>query len=399
MKYKKIIIASFIIIAISIYFFSSKKKIDIKVSVAKSGNVIDFIEEIGSIKNINQEYVYSKVNGRINNIYVEEGDIIKNNQILATIDTRDNTLSIKAITEKINSIKATYMAGKSQASLQVERDKAYLNESIRKLNSTKELYKEKVVSLETYKDTLNRHEMAKNSLEKSKEEYKKYISSEITNAFESQIRELEYEREKLQNIEKASKIYVEKNGQVLDVLVKNQEYITKGMPLFEVGEYNNYYMEVDVLAEDSSKLYIDGDVFIEDSDLDMNLKGKIIKIYPKAFSKESDLGISQKRVRIEIKLIGDYNKLLSGYECNVKLIKANKKGVLVIPKNSIFKYNNKDFVFVIKNQLTKLQEVKIGLKGNENVEIKEGLKKGDIVVVSPSNELEENTLVNPIKIN
>ncbi|MBK5252728.1 MAG: hypothetical protein JJE29_08880 [Peptostreptococcaceae bacterium] len=46
-------------------------------------------------------------------------------------------------------------------------------------------------------------------------------------------------------------------------------------------------------------------------------------------------------------------------------------------------------MFVAEDNSAKLIEVSVGAKGNERCEILEGLGENDIVIVSPSDELED----------
>ncbi|MCT4595503.1 MAG: efflux RND transporter periplasmic adaptor subunit [Anaeromicrobium sp.] len=391
---KKLIIGILVVGIMGSVFFSMNKKVHVKVSKVRKGNVVKYIEETGTIKAIEQEKIYSKIRGTLSKIYVKEGDLIDESLLLAQIDTKDNSLTMKGINEKINLLKSQYETNKKQAELKVDKNKANYDEAKRKLDSTKKLYEERVVSLDEYKKTLNQYVIAENLLESSKEELKKYISQEVTNSYESQINELKYELEKLKNKESDGNIYADKKGKILDVLVKENEYVTEGTSLFEMGNTDKYHMEVDVLGEDVVKLQNGGEVLIEDEDLGVNLQGTISKIYPKAFTKVSDLGIDQKRVKVDIHINGDTSKLMADYEVDVKLIEDMKEDVLILSKNSVFKYKDGDYVFLVEDNRAKLREVELGLKGQDNVEIIKGLKVGDMVILSPSDEIKENIKVN-----
>ncbi|PAB58664.1 efflux RND transporter periplasmic adaptor subunit [Anaeromicrobium sediminis] len=391
---KKLIIGIVAIGIMGSIFLTMNKEVDVKVSKVNKGNVVKYIEETGTIKALEQENIYSKISGTLSKIYVKEGNLIDESLLLAQIDTKDNSLTMKGINEKINLLKSQYGTNKKQAELTVDKNKANYDEAKRKLDSTKKLYEQRVVSLDEYKRALNEYTIAENLLESSKEELKKYISQEVTNSYESQINELKYELEKLKNKESDGTIYADKSGKILDVLVKENQYVTEGTILFEMGNTDKYYMEVDVLAEDVIKLKTGGEVLIEDEDLGVDFDGTISKIYPKAFTKVSDLGIDQKRVKMEIDINGDTSKLMADYEVDIKLIEDMKEDVLVLSKNSVFKYKDSDYVFVVENNKAKLREVELGLKGEDNIEIVKGLKDGDVVILSPGDEIKEDIKVN-----
>lgn len=396
--YKKIIIGVIPIFIIIGIMFVSKKPVVVKAHKVTNGNVVKYIEEIGTIKAFEQEKIYAQRSGIIGEIYVEEGDLIDSKTLLAKIDTKDNGLDIKVLEEKINGLKASFNNDKIQAQLKADADLENYYEAKRKLDNIQNLYEQGVVAQEQYKIALNGYAISENTLKSSQETLKIYNSKEMNNEYESQIKGLEYEIKKLKNKENDGFIYAIIDGKILDVYVKENEYVNMGDNLFELGNTNKYYIEADVLGEEILNLREGSKVLIEDEDIDIKESGKIRKIYPKAFSKKSDLGIDQKRVKIEIDFDNqDLSKLRVGYEVDIKLIEEVKEDTLYISKNSLFKYKGKDYVFIIKDDKTVLKEIKIGLKGEENVEVIGGLKERDLVILSPGDDLEDGIKVSVSK--
>jgi len=223
-----------------------------------------------------------------------------------------------------------------------------------------------------------------------REEYKRYTSNLYITSYESDEKVLKNELEKTEIRKEDSLILGDVDGILLDVFIKKGEYVIPGTKLFEVGEKDSYYIEAEILAEDAVKLKIMNRVIIGNGEEFSFVHGKISKIYPKAFEKISDLGIEQKRVKIEIEFDRPIQNLMVGYEVDIELVERSKNDVIAVPKNSVFKYHDQDYVFKITSDKAMLFEVKEGLKGKDRVEILDGLKEGDKIVISPSNQLEDN---------
>lgn len=72
---------------------------------------------------------------------------------------------------------------------------------------------------------------------------------------------------------------------------------------------------------------------------------------------------------------------------------GTKKNVITIPLNAIVFKEGKTYVFLYENGRAKQKEVIIGDMTMEEIEIKEGLKEGDLIIVSPLDKISDNTKV------
>jgi HlyD family secretion protein len=149
-----------------------------------------------------------------------------------------------------------------------------------------------------------------------------------------------------------------------------------------------------VLIEDVVGVKLGSSVVIDGEDIGIkNMKGTVRKIYPKAFSKMSALGIEQKRVKVEIDFNSTVEDLRPGYDMTVKIITQSKNDTLLIAEKAVFNYQGKDHVFVNENGLAKLRAIEKGLESNEQVEVLKGLNEGDEIILSPDETLEEGVKI------
>jgi HlyD family secretion protein len=116
-------------------------------------------------------------------------------------------------------------------------------------------------------------------------------------------------------------------------------------------------------------------------------------IHPNAFTKFSDLGIEQKRIRAEIDFDDKPENIKPRYDLELKLILRESENTLIIPENSVFKLDGKNFVFISDNGTARLREVETGIKSGRDIEVLSGLQEGEYVIESPDEELEEGKKV------
>ncbi len=387
---KKWIIILLVVAAAAISGVIFEKKEEVTVFDVKKGRVIKSIEESGTVKAEDQRNIYSKINGRIIEIYREEGDLIDKDTVLAELDMKNTDFSEKELKEKINLLKSEYRINKKRIALNIERNETLFNEAERIYKIKKTLYDEKYISKDEYQKAYAEYLIAEKKLIEVREEYKRYTSNLYVTSYKSDEKVLKNELEKTKVRKEDSLIFGGLDGILLDVFIKKGEYVIPGTKLFEVGAKDSYYIEAEILAEDAIKLKVMNKVIIGNGEEFPLVHGSISKIYPKAFEKISDLGIEQKRVKVEIEFDRPVLNLMVGYEVDIELIERAKEGVIAVPKNSVFKYRGQDCVFKILSGKAVLSQVKEGLKGKDRVEILDGLESGDKIVVSPSNELKDN---------
>jgi len=407
MKKQKIIIGlAVLLIIIGIaYVIKGGREIEAEVVEVERGDVTSFVEETAVVKSRNQRTIYAQTMGEIQEIRVEEGDFVRKGETIAVVDTTKNELQIKMMEAQLEGLKAVYREALKgadeekikQAEASVRSLQIRVEQARREAENSKKLYEEDAISYEAYKNAVDNLALQEESLKIAQNELallKKGASSNILKQHQAKIKELEYQIEMLKQSREDLVITSSISGTVLDVLVKEGIYLQPGMAMFEIGDTHRLYVEADILIGDVGEIKEGADVIITSDDLNMKLiKGKVSKIYPKAFSKMSDLGVEQKRVKVEIDLLEQSPKLKVGYEVTAKIITAFKNDVLYVPKSAVFEKENEKYVFVVENHRAALRKVETGIEGEDVVEIKSGLTEGETIILYPDNDIEEGITI------
>lgn len=102
---------------------------------------------------------------------------------------------------------------------------------------------------------------------------------------------------------------------------------------------------------------------------------KVTKIAPRETSKDSDI------FYITTLVLDDANVLLRpGMTADISILVGQKDDVLLVPKRLVIKRNNKDFIKILKNNDAVEVPVRVGLEGDDDVEILEGLTTDDKLI-------------------
>ncbi|MDF2892717.1 MAG: efflux transporter periplasmic adaptor subunit [Clostridia bacterium] len=391
---KKIIWIGLIVLVIAIAAYSmtaSKKPIAVEIGTVEKGTIQEFVEETAVVQLKNETAVYATEGGKVLESMVEIGQEVKAGDVLLRMDAESMALQIKNLEAQKQAVAAQYAAAKEPASAaeisrlnaQVRAAEITYNEAKRLMDNNYALYQSGAVSLEVYQGAKASYASAEAGLEAAKsslEIAQSSLSGNVKKQFEAQLAGIQANIEILQKKRTDLSVASPINGVVLTGNIQKGAIVQPGMLLFEIGDRSGMYLESDILIDDIVNIKEGSVVLIENDDLDIkDAKGTVQKIYPKAFSKMSDLGIAQKRVKVEIDFNDTIPNLKSGYDMTVKIITASNENALLMDEKAIFEYEGKDHVFVNENGVARLRTA--------------GLKEGEKVILSPDEKLAEGAKV------
>ncbi|ATW28969.1 hypothetical protein DCMF_27980 [Candidatus Formimonas warabiya] len=409
MKKKKrmIWIGTAILLAVVGYYgvMSGSQAVKVDTGTVSSGDIDEYVAETAVVQMADHTSVYAEEGGRIIEVMAEVGDTVKKGEVLARLDDREVDLQIQALEAKKQSAVAQYQEAKEPADQEeINKLKAQLqsaqvsyNEAKRVAENNKALYESGAISLDAYQDSLTQLAAEKSGLETARSDLavaQKGASANVREQYEGQIGEIEAQIGLLQKQSNDLTIKAPMDGVVMAKEIEPGSFVQPGTLLFEMGDQKGIFLESDILADEIADVKQGATVFMENEDLGIkDGKGTVRKIYPKAFSKTSELGIEQKRVKVEIAFANNMEILKPGYELDIKIITQSKKDTLLIDENAVFEYQGKDHVFAIENGRAKLRAIEKGIESDEKVEVLKGLKEGEKIILSPDEKIEDGTKV------
>lgn len=384
---------------------TGQKPMAVELSTAVNGEIEQYVEEIGEIQLDERLGLYNVASGVVNHVYVSVGDTVKKGQLLAQMDYQSAELQKKDLAAQAQVVNAQYQEAKkpvkaseiTRLTTQLKSAQLLYDEAKRNLADNEALYKAGAVAESAYRTLvveLSNKEVNLQNAKSSLSAAQEGLSVNLKNQYKAQLAEIDSRMGLLDKQLKDLGITALADGVVLTRNVESGQYVQPGKMLFEIGSGGKLHLSCDLLFEDLAGLQVGTQVRIENEDLGIkDLKGKVSKIYPIAFTKVSDLGINQKRVTVKVALEGDLKTLKPGYELTAKFITQKRENTILVDKKALFEYEGKDSLFVNENGKAKLRVVERGLENTDLVEIVSGLQAGEEVILSPNEDLEEGMAV------
>ncbi len=189
------------------------------------------------------------------------------------------------------------------------------------------------------------------------------------------------------------------SGRVLRVFEENARVVPAGTPLLEIGDPTDLEVVIEVLSRDGAAITPGTRVELEQWGGPAPLQARVRLVEPAAFTKVSALGVEEQRVRVIADLTTPPEQRLNlgdNFRVDARIIIWETDQALKIPSGALFHTGQSAAVFVLGSTRAQLRRVKAGQSSGAEVQILEGLKTGDVVIIYPGSRIQEGARVSRI---
>lgn len=330
----------------------TEKTVPVKVYKVKNDRIENAIKITGSISAGEDVIVYAKVSERVERIFVKPGDRVSQGQTLAVQYNAIFRQGVEAAESAVKSAEA-------QAKL-VAQD----------FERMKTLFDQRAISQQQFDQVKTQNESVELMLDQAKVQSKQ-AKEQYDNSF----------------------IKAPFSGIAASVFVEANQMVTAGIPIVQVINPRSMKAKIKIPSTDIKGIF----------------KGQNVKINFPAVPGKSYFGIIAqidqavdqftKNLQIEVLIKNPDDMIKSGMFAEFLIETDIKENSLIIPENSIQSRTEvmidretglqnsirKYLVFIVKNDVAQLVEVKTGIVNDGRAEILSGLKSGDVVIVVGQN--------------
>lgn len=324
-----------------------EKVVNVRAGLVEKQSLKPFVQSVGTLKPDEEVIVSSEIDGILRGLKVQEGSAVSKGMLLAQINDIDYRLEVNRAEAALRQAKASL----ANAKVEFERKEA--------------LYREDLVTRQQYDDVVARRILAEGEVERA-------------------AGSLDLAREKLAR----TRIHAPMGGIVKEKKVTPGDYIRNGTALLVIVRNNPIKLSFTVTERDAASLKIGQEcLFKVDSLPDREFKGKLNVIYP-------SLEERTRTLQAEAQVPNPQMALKPGLFARVTLYTGPPSDKVVIPVTALLYEGSKIKVFVIEGGKAREQFVKTGAKYGETMEITEGLKGGEQLVVVGQNNLAQGVKIN-----
>lgn len=353
-----------LMIGVSVYRQVFAKGPSVKVAQISQEEVSSLLMIPGTVKLEEEQVVYSSPEkGELKEFLVKEGQTVKKGSVLAKLQN-------------------------PQLDLEREQNKLAIESANLKITQLEN----KIKQLKDKESTLAK--------QVGKEEAKKQLAPELEQAeMEKKLANIELKQASLQKdllSKRQSELEIKSSidGVVLSVQDPNtsSREASNLEPLIHIGKLEGL-TAAGLLSEYDSLKVSNGQKVTLRSDAvpEQEWQGQItmISVLPQQ-QNQSGLQSGSQAVQypVTVKISGDTKALKPGFQLIME-IETEKKMAMVLPVNSLHDDGDQPYVYLLKDGKARKQKVKTGITSGEKMEILDGVKKSDKVIVQGPEQLKD----------
>jgi len=338
--------------------------------------------------------VLSKVSGILEKIQVEQGDRIKENQVVAMVEREEKEAQLQEAQAALDVLRARWAQMETgarpeeitQSKQLVRQTKASWETSLDNYMRLKNLKERDFISQQRLDEAMLQVTLSEAEYRSAKEKLtllRKGARQEDRDALLAQIRQAEASLRLTQIHLKNTTLRAPISGIISKRFLDQGSFVSTTTPIVRIVAMDRIKVLVQVVENELAQLRC----------------GAKAEIYVDAYQKQVFRGgvscISptvdpeSRMADIEIQVDNKDHRLKPGMFARVNLLVQRRDGVLLLSKDSLMREHGHTRVFVHENGRALLREVSLGLEGEKYVEVVSGLQEGEEVIVAGQYELKD----------
>ncbi|ABR46424.1 efflux transporter, RND family, MFP subunit [Alkaliphilus metalliredigens QYMF] len=328
----------------------------------------------GKIHANDEAMVLPKIPGRVTSVNVKLGDFVQKDSVLFTIDQKDVLRSIEQAEQSVNLAQRSV----EQAENAVETTKI-------SFETTKENIENAEINLQRTKELFDAGAASRSQLEQAE----LAASRRPLETVENQIRQAEIGyQQALNQLSQAQIGYRQAQDALEDTVVRAPmsgvisilnvvagELAGGTQPLATIADINRVYFQVDV-TENIVNMLGDGQEVVVN--IPAALEGEIIGTIDFISSTANP---NTRLYTVKVNIDNQERKIRTGMSGSMDLDLDGRDNVLVINSRAVLNQEGEDIVFVVEEDHAIERQVVLGMNTGAEVEIVEGLREGESVIV------------------
>jgi HlyD family secretion protein len=373
-------------------FKSTVKRSEITTSVVKVGNIENTINASGEVLPEFEEILSSPINASIKNVIMDAGNKVKPGQSILTLD--------KSAAQNDYDKQKFQLESKQD---EIRKLKLDLNKSFFDIQSNNDIKQQHIANLtdavENAKRLYNAGGGTREEIEQAElnlkvaQLEKKQIENEIKNkqqTMQIEIHEAQLAADVMQNdlneLQRKlnlANIIATRAGVVTYVNKNIGANIKEGESLARIADLSSFKVQGSLSDNAIDQLHTGIPVIVTINDT--QLRGHVSNVSP---------SVQNSIITFDIQLEEPNNPALRpNMKVEVYLVTATHNHVMMAANGAAFKGSNLQDIFVVTNGKAEKRTVHIGLSNFDNVEIKDGVKPGDVVITSAMSEFKNSDVV------
>lgn len=381
---------------------TGRGEIPVQISSVTRQNLTYSLRATGDISPLMQVDLFPKVSGYLERMSVNLGDSVRQGQIIAQIDRTEFLHKVKEVEAKVAQAKAnlaeieagTRTEEVRQAEEAVKQAQSRFENARLHRERMEALYQRQIISKKDFDNADTEYTVAEAQLEANQQRLKMLregARQEVREASQAKLKEMEallaQEQTRLQN----AMIIAPFSGEIIRRYVDAGALVSSSTPLVTLVHTETLKVVANVLEKDISlirpgmKAKIQTEAYPE-----RVFEGKVVRI-------NSALELATRTLQAEIHVPNPSHLLKPGMFSRIEMALSEKPGTLTVLREALIEEGGKRSVFVVEGNQALQRPIVTGIEQDQWVEVLEGLREGDRVIIKGQGSIKDRSTVRVIE--
>ncbi|GAA4278248.1 efflux RND transporter periplasmic adaptor subunit [Aquimarina mytili] len=370
---------------------SFKTEMDrISIGEVVHGKFDDYITINGNVAPIMTIYMDAYVGGRVQEKLIEEGAAVKKGDVILKLENpnlyeqilaSESNLALKQ--NDLRSTKLTFDSRRIDGQKSLATSAHELQRNKRKFEQNEELYKDELISKETYLTSKEDYILSKKQYEivKLQTDQDEQLRRTSLSGLDTDLKRMKqalsmvYERIDQLNVRAPA------DGQLGFLDAEIGQNIAQGERIGQINVLTNYKIEASIDEHYIDRVKRNLTAILERNGKKYELR--LRKVYPE---------VRNGNFKVDLVFIDEKPETIrTGQSYNIKLQLGESSEAILLPKGSHFQSTGGQWIFVVNNdtQEAEKRSIRIGKQNSQYYEVLDGLQAGEKVITSSYNSFEK----------
>lgn len=382
------IAALVILISASVFFASGNSRLNvaierITISEVKKNTFQEFIPVNGTVQPIATIYLDALEGGRVEEKFVEDGTVVTKDQPIMRLSNTDLELSLanqetavfQVLTQMQNTKNNAVQNSILQLNQKAEVDNA-LAEAKRVYDLNKQLYEEKVIGAQEFRESENNY-----TYQQNRKKLNERILQQDSISMQQQLKQMQESYSRMENTlalmrRKVDDLIVKApiDGHLTSLDAEIGQSISKGSRLGQIDVMSGFKVQADIDEHYISRVFIG-------QTAETSVAGKTHRLTIKKVYSQVRNG----RFQVDLAFEGDApERIRRGQTLQIRLALSDETQAVLLAKGGFYQQTGGNWVFKVSKDgsMAYRTEVQLGRQNPEYYEVLSGLEPGDRVVTS-----------------
>ncbi|MGH9573807.1 MAG: efflux RND transporter periplasmic adaptor subunit [Candidatus Acidiferrales bacterium] len=323
---------------------------------------------------VDQAAIMPQVSAPIKKFYVQRGSQVHAGETLAELESQPLQGAVTENQGGYEQAQAAYQTALQNAQQQLTLAKQQFDAAQNLYNSRENLLKQGAVSAKDVEDSRIALTQAQNQYDLAQKQYDLKAATGQLNAAKGRVTSAQAQLD-------YAKITSPIDGVVTDRPYYVGETAQSGQPILTVMNLSTIVARAHIAPDVASRLKVGDSATITAAGATKPLDGKVTLVSPA-------LDPNSTTVEVWVQAPNPGDRLKPGGNAHVDIVAQTVQKALVIPSTALLTdTNGSSSVILVAGNKPKQQDVKVGIRNGDNVQITDGLKAGDQVVTTGAYEL------------